>query len=144
MVSRFRQFLLVFAFASLALTGCASSPDVPLQDLFPPEIGLFLRTDGPYQDTEIDGMDVGIYQGPDGVVVLKVGKIGENNVASAVSVLPGTATNITDDPALGPRPGVFFEFSGEYHAAWGNGDWIFVISATSAQARSTFLGGYGF
>lgn len=126
------------------LSACAPSAEVPLDDLYPAEIGLFLRTDGPYQDTQVEGMDVAIYQGPDGVVVLKAGKIGEPNVPSAVSVMPGTATNISDDPALGPRAGAFFEFAGEYHAAWGNGDWVFVLSATSAQARSAFLGGYGF
>ncbi len=128
----------------LLLTACAPSANVPLDDLFPAEVGAFLRTDGPYQDTQIDGMDVSIYQGPEGIVVLKVGKVGEPNVPSAVSILPGTATNISDDPALGPRSGAFFEFAGEYHAAWGNGDWVFVLSATSPQARLAFLGGYGF
>jgi len=137
-------FLLLIVATSFLLTACAQPGDVPEEDLFPGDVNAFFRTDGPYPDPDVDGLKVGTYQGPSGVVTLKVGKIGEENVPEALSVLPGTATDVGPDPALGPRLGVFFTFANEYHAAWGNGDWLFVLSASSSDARSQFLGAYGF
>ena len=124
------------------LVGCAPVEEVPAE-LFPAQVGQFLRISGPNveEGTEVD---IAVYQGPDGTTTLRINWVGEENVAQALSELPPTATDIAIDPALGQRQGVFFNYAGEYHAAWGNGDWVFVISSTSEASRSGFLAGYGF
>ena len=84
------------------------------------------------------------YQGPAGETTLQIRLIGEENIEYALSELPQTATEVGYDDALGPRNGLFFNFADEFHAAWGNGDWIFILSASSADARRAFLASYGF
>lgn len=124
------------------LAGCVVA-DIPPGDLFPPEVGDYLRTSGPAPDPAT-GVDQAIYQGPGGIVRLSVNRVGADQVDYALSELPPMAINVGYDEALGPRDGVFFTFAQEYHAAWGNGDWVFIISATSEGARGTFLAFYGF
>lgn len=125
------------------LVGCAET-ELPSNDLFPPSVGDYLRTDGPSPDTANPDIQVAVYQGPAGSVLLRIKQVGRDQVEHALSVLPPLATEVGYDPALGQRDGVFFSFGNEYHAAWGNGDWVFVLSASSAEARASFLVFYGY
>lgn len=134
--------LLLAVLAALLLAGCEVA-DIPSSELFPGSVGDFLRVSGPTPDTTA-GVEQAVYQGPAGSATLKVRWVGEENVSHALSELPPTATDIGYDAALGPREGVFFTFADEYHAAWGNGDWVFVLSAESTDGRTSFLAFYGF
>jgi hypothetical protein len=113
--------------SALLLIGCVVEEDVPTDSLFPPQVGAFLRTSGPGPDAET-GVDKATYGGTN----------------DALGELPPNATSVGYDPALGQRSGVFFSFGDEYHAAWGNGDWVFVLSAPSEIDRLTFLNAYGY
>jgi len=128
--------------AALALVGCATQT-MPLDQVFPVRIGDFLRTDGPNHDPG-QNVDSATYHGADGEVLLRVRFVGKDQVARALDGMPLSATNVGQDPALGQRKGEFFDYGGQYHAAWGNGDWIFVVSAPTQSSRIAFLAGYGF
>ncbi len=132
-------FLLILA---LLLVSCAP-PAFDTAQLLPEAVGDFVRTDGPIYDAE-SGVDVAAYSGGQGGVTLRVRQVDPDEVQTALAGLPAGATEIGDDPALGEREGVFFAFSDEYHAAWANGDWVFVLSATTDDARRAFLASYGF
>jgi len=126
---------------SLLLAACAPtfSPD----QLFPPQVGDFLRVSGPAPDPE-SGVDAAIYQGPAGSVTLRAREVGAENIETALSQPPAGSQNVGPDPGLGVREGIFFDYGGEYHAAWGNRDWVFIMTADSDAARRNFLNGYGF
>jgi hypothetical protein len=126
----------------LLLSGCVVA-DASSADLFPANAGDYLRISGPAPDPDHGG-DEALYQGPDGMVRVYARWVGEDQVETALSELPPLATDVGPSDALGPREGVFFTFGDEYHAAWGNGDWLFVISATTETARISFLAYYGF
>ena len=136
--------LLVVCGFTLAIlhAGCVQE-DVPLEQLFPPNVSDLLRTSGPMFDPATS-VQVATYQTADSYVLLRVRQVGRENVEHALSVLPPSATIIGPDPALGQRNGTFFNFGNEYHAAWGNGDWVFILSASSEAARINFLAAYGF
>lgn len=127
----------------MLLSGCVSEDQAPLDDLFPAQVGEFLRTSGPGPDP-VTAVDQSVYEGASGIVILRIKQVGADNIDEALSELPPTATSVGYDPALGQRNGVFFTFSEEYHAAWGNGDWVFVMSASSEAARLSFLSTYGY
>jgi hypothetical protein len=126
----------------LLLAGCAP-PAFDTAQLLPAGVGDFARTEGPAYDAE-SGVDFASYSGAQGGVTLRVRQVDPDEVETALAGLPAGATEIGDDPALGERQGVFFAFSDEYHAAWANGDWVFILSATSDEARRAFLASYGF
>jgi hypothetical protein len=129
--------------AAILLAACTPEPTVPADDLFPAKVGEFLRTSGPGPDP-VTGVDQAVYEGGSGIVILRIKQVGADNVEQALSELPPTATKVGYDSALGQRSGVFFLFSEEYHAAWGNGDWVFVISASTETSRVSFLSSYGY
>jgi hypothetical protein len=130
--------------AAILLTACDNKePTIPMDDLFPAQAGEFLRTSGPGPDP-VTGVDQAVYEGASGIVILRIKQVGADNVDHALSELPPTATDIGYDAALGQRSGVFFLFNEEYHAAWGNGDWVFVLSASTETARISFLSTYGY
>jgi hypothetical protein len=122
---------------------CASGA-VPLDTIFPGQVGDYLRTNGPYPHATIPDMTTAIYTGPAGEVRLNAKDVGQDQVAQALDEVPFAATHVGYDEALGLRDGVFFTYGSEYHAAWGNGDWVLVLSATSEAARIAFLASYGF
>lgn len=124
------------------LTGCVEM-DVPLEQLFPPNVGEFLRTSGPVFEPG-NNLQVATYQTASDYIVLRLRQVGRENVEYALSVLPQDATIIGYDPSLGQREGTLFNCGSEYHAAWGNGDWVFILSASSEAARVSFLAAYGF
>lgn len=124
------------------LSGCVQE-DVPLEQLFPPNVTDFLRTSGPILDPDTS-VQIATYQTSDSYILLRVRQVGRENVEHALSVLPPNAAIIGPDPALGQRDGTLFNFGNEYHAAWGNGDWVFILSASSEAARASFLAAYGF
>lgn len=128
--------------AALLLVGCAP-PAFDTGQLLPAEVGDFARTEGPVYDAE-SGVDVAAYRGEPGAVTLRVRQLDPDEVETALSGLPTGATEVGSDPALGEREGVFFSFAEEYHAAWANGDWVFILSATTDDARRAFLASYGF
>lgn len=130
---------LIFA---AAFAGCVQE-DVPLEQLFPPTVSDFLRTSGPLLEANAN-VQMATYQTADNYIFLRVRQVGRENVEHALSVLPPNATIIGPDPALGQRGGTLFNFGNEYHAAWGNGDWVFILSASSEAARTNFLAAYGF
>lgn len=138
-----RAWIVILLLISAAVSGCAVEDAEPLDELFPGQVGDFLRTSGPGLDPET-GVDQAIYEGPAGSVLLRVRRVGAEQVPAALSELPPTAANVGYDSALGQRDGVFFTFANEYHAAWGNGDWVFVLSGSSEAARITFLSLYGY
>lgn len=127
----------------LMLSGCGAEQNAPVEELFPPEVGEFLRTSGPGPDP-VSGVDQSIYEGPSGIVILRIKQVGEDNIQTALAELPATATNIGYDAALGQRNGQFFLYNQEFHAAWGNGDWVFVLSSSTEAARLVFLSAYGY
>jgi len=131
------------ALAMTLLTACEAERDTPLDELFPPQAGQYLRAQGPSPDPAT-GVDQAVYQGPEGIILLRIKRVGKDQVAHALSQLPPAATDIRADPALGQRQGTFFTFGGQFHAAWGNRDWVFVLSAPSDAARIVFLAGYGY
>jgi hypothetical protein len=141
-MSKEADLFLVLALA-FGLASCVQT-ELPLSDLFPPSVGEYLRTDGPSQDTANPDVQVALYQGPAGSVLLRLKQVGQAQIQHALSELPPLATEVGYDAALGQRDGVFFTFGNEYHAAWGNGDWVFVLSASSAEARAGFLASYGY
>lgn len=122
--------------------GCTVDERLPQSNLFPPQVGEYLRTSGPVTDSET-GVDLANYSGPDGVAVLRVKLVGKDQVSHALSQLPPGATDVQIDPEQGTRVGTFFTYGGEFHAAWGNGDWVLIVSAPTAAMRSTFLANYG-
>lgn len=134
-----------FVILALILTfaaGCwGGDPD--LEERFPAQVGPYLRTSGPAPDLE-SGVDTATYQGPDGVIVLRVTRVGRGAIGPALAELPPGATSIGHSPALGVREGVTFAFAGNYHAAWGNVDWLFVVDAPNEDALATFLASYGY
>lgn len=127
---------------ALLLAGCVVS-EVPLDELFPAQVGDFFRISGPSPEPPA-GADTASYQGPHGTATLRIKWVGAEQVEHALSELPASASEIGYDPALGQRQGSFFDFADEYHAAWGNGDWVFVLSASTPEARVAFLAAYGF
>jgi hypothetical protein len=129
--------------AMILLVGCGAEQNAPNEDLFPPQVGEFLRTSGPGPDP-VSGVDQSIYEGASGIVILRIKQVGEEKVQAALAELPPTATSIGYDPALGQRNGQFFLFNQEFHAAWGNGDWVFVLSSSTEAARLVFLSAYGY
>lgn len=135
--------LLFNGLTALLIAGCAPQT-IPLEQLFPPTVGSFLRVTGPFTDPTLPDVDIAIYQGPSGDIKLQIRQIGEENIDHALSELPSGSSETGYDPILGPRGGLFFTYNNEYHAAWGNGDWIFVVSGGSPEARSNFLAAYGF
>lgn len=132
----------VLALLAALLSGCLSA-GVDRETLLPPKVGSYMRTSGPVVEAET-GVDVATYQGPEGAVTLRVKEVGAEQVATALTGLPPLATDVSPDPGLGQRQGVFFTFADEFHAAWGNGDWVFVLSASTDAARRAFLGVYGY
>jgi hypothetical protein len=135
--------LLVIGWISLMMAGCGAEQNAPIEELFPPEVGEFLRTSGPGLDP-VTAVDQAIYEGASGVVILRIKQVGEENVQAALAEFPPTATNVGYDAALGQRNGQFFLFNEEFHAAWGNGDWVFVLSSNTEAARLVFLSAYGY
>ena len=134
----------VFVSILILLTGCVVDP-VPGDDLFPGQVGQFLRISGPVSHTIEPEVSVATYEGPDGTVNLHIRRVeSEAEVDVALNGLPPLATNVGYDPSLGQREGVYFTFGGEFHAAWGNAEWVFVLSTPDERAREVFLGGYGF
>lgn len=134
--------LMLIALVTL-LAACAETTDIPVEQVFPGTVGTFLRTAGPFTDAET-GTEVATYAGPQGEVTLNVRYVGAENVAYALSELPVGAANVAASPELGPRDGLTFTYAEAYHAAWGNGDWVFVLNAPTPEARQAFLAGYGF
>ncbi|NDJ55110.1 MAG: hypothetical protein GYB68_18725 [Chloroflexi bacterium] len=126
----------------LLLLACGPA-NVPVDEIFPPQTGEFSRTSGPFYDPETE-VDLATYEGPSGSVILHSARVGPEEAAYAVTQLPQAALNEGYDPGLGQREGVFFSYAGEFHAAWHNGDWVFVIFASSPEARVNFLSGYGY
>jgi hypothetical protein len=122
---------------------CASGA-APLDAIFPGQVGDYLRTSGPYPHAGLEGVTTATYTGPAGEVRLNVKNVGQAQVAQALSEVPVAATDVEYNEALGLRDGVFFTYASEYHAAWGNGDWVLVLSATTEAARIAFLASYGF
>lgn len=140
---RWRSLLALGLIAgTLGLAGCEAD-EAPMDELFPGQVADYLRTSGPAYDPET-GVDQAVYTGPQGTALLRIRRVGADQIDAALSELPPTATAIGYDPALGERDGVFFTFADEYHAAWGNGDWVFVLSAPTEASRLAFLSGYGF
>lgn len=125
-----------------SLAGCVQE-DVPLEQLFPPNVSDYLRTSGPLLDPNAN-VQMATYQTADNYILLRIRQVGRENVEHALSVLPPNATILGPDPSLGQRDGTLFNFGNEYHAAWGNGDWVFILSASSEAARMSFLAAYGF
>jgi hypothetical protein len=122
---------------------CASGAG-QLDAIFPGQVGDYLRTSGPYPHAGIEGVTTATYEGPAGEVRLNVRNVGQDQVERALGEVPIAATDVGFNEALGLRDGVFFTYASEYHAAWGNGDWVLVLSATSEAARIAFLASYGF
>ena len=127
---------------TILLAGCKVAED-PTTDLFPGAVGDYFRISGPTPDPDT-GVDVAIYQSAEGNIRLNIKWVGADQVGTALSELPPNAENVGYQEALGPRNGVFFTFGGGYHAAWGNDDWVFVISADTEAGRRNFLAFYGF
>nr|MBN1229614.1 hypothetical protein [Anaerolineae bacterium] len=111
--------------------------------MFPAEVGDYLRTTGPSVEAG-SGVDLASYEGPHGVVTLRIRQVASEQVEAAVNTLPSGATGVGYDPGIGSRDGVFFSYGGEFHAAWANQDWVFVISASTDTARRAFIAAYGF
>ena len=140
----FRMHLvLIVAAVCLLLTACVVDDDTSTAQLFPPQVGDFLRTSGPDPDPTT-GVDQAMYGANDGSILLRIRRVGADQIEHALSELPTNASDVGYDPALGQRDGVFFTFGEEYHAAWGNGDWVFVLSAPSTADRTIFLNAYGY
>ncbi|MBN1122742.1 MAG: hypothetical protein JXJ17_16820 [Anaerolineae bacterium] len=139
---RFWQLIPCLIGLMLLLSGCAGG-SVSQDDLFPYQVGDYLRTGGPAVEAT-SGADVATYRGPDGSVTLRVRLVGADQVDEALNGLPVGSTEVGYDASLGVRQGTFFLYGGEYHAAWGNEDWVFVLSATSDMSRRAFLAAYGF
>lgn len=134
--------ILIALTVAAAVTGCVVE-EAPVEELFPAQVGELLRTQGPAPDPATE-VDQATYQAPSGMLLLRIKRVGAEQIETALSELPPTATNIGYDPILGQRNGVFFTFAEEFHAAWGNGDWVFVLSATAEAARAAFLSAYGY
>lgn len=124
------------------LTSCIGQT-LSQDDLFPPTVGTFLRTDGPATNPDTL-LDQASYGGDQGTVLLQIKRVGQENMDEAIGKLPLGATDAGPDPALGQRKGVFFIYNGQFHAAWGNGDYLFILSAGSPETRNAFLAGYGY
>ena len=137
-----RLSLLMIVVAAL-LSACGGADDIPAEQIFPSTVGTFLRTAGPFTDADT-GAEMANYAGPEGEVVLNVRFVGAENVEYALSELPVGASDVGYQEELGPRSGVTFTYAEGYHAAWGNGDWVFVLNAPTPGARRAFLAGYGF
>ncbi len=133
---------LLGAVGLVILSGCLST-EIPLDDLFPGQVGDFLRTSGPSLEVGAD-VNVATYIGSQGAVTLRIKQVGRDRVDEALSRLPPNSTEVGYDSALGLREGTFFTFANEYHAAWGNQDWVFVLSASTDLARRAFLASYGY
>ncbi len=128
--------------ALLCAAACGEmEPDV--EALFPPQVGELLRISGPLPDPET-GVDVATYQGAQGTVTLQATRIGRDAIDDALAELPPGASGIGHDPALGMRSGVTFTYAGGAHAAWGNGDWLFLVDAPDNETLAVFLAAYGY
>ncbi|MGF1504284.1 MAG: hypothetical protein GYB64_15295 [Chloroflexi bacterium] len=138
-MKRFFSLLVVL----IVTAACTGQQTISTEQLFPTTVGSFLRTGGPYTEPET-GVESATYAGPEGTAMLQVRFVGEENVDYALNNLPALATNVEPDEALGERKGVFFTYGVTEHAAWGNGDWVFVLTASSDAARRIFIAGYGF
>lgn len=129
---------------ALGLLAACGPPPVDLAEIMPPEVGDFERTSGPALEADTE-LTFATYEAPElGAVVLRASQVGEEQVDAALAELPPQAEEVGEDEALGEREGVFFTFGGEFHAAWGNRDWVFILSADSDAARRAFLAWYGF
>lgn len=135
--------LLILTALMLLAAGCAPAPELDSAALFPAQVGNFTRSSGPGIEAGT-GVDVAIYEAAEGAVTLRIEQVPEGQAEVALSELPATATDIGPDAALGQRGGVFFTFGGESHAAWTNGDWVFVLSASTDLARRSFLASYSY
>ncbi len=124
------------------LAGCQGG-SVSVDTLLPAQVGSYLRTSGPIHDDR-SGADSATYQGAEGTVTLNVRWVGRAEVSTALETLPPNSANVGPDPGLGVRKGIFFTFADEYHAAWGNDDWVFVLSASTDATRRAFLAAYGY
>jgi hypothetical protein len=133
--------LLIFLTIALA-SGCISE-QAPVDQLFPAQVGSFVRTAGPEHDPQTN-VDQSTYEDTDGRILLRVRQVGKENISTALATLPVGAENVGYDPTLGQREGVLFTYAGEFHAAWGNGDWVFILSASTDLARVNFLASFGF
>lgn len=142
MLRRFAPLAVSTLLLTLLAAGCAP-PALDTSALFPEQVGEFARTSGPGVEAET-GVDVAVYEAPEGVVRLRVRQVAEEEIAPALAGLPPAATDVGPDEALGQRQGTFFSFGGEYHAAWANGDWVFVLSASSDYSRRAFLASYSY
>ncbi len=105
---------MVLTLLTALLGGCLSA-SVDREELLPPEVSGYVRTSGPFVEAET-GVDVATYQGPEGAVTLRVKKVGAEQVATALTGLPPLATDVSPDPGLGQRQGVFFTFANELPA----------------------------
>lgn len=139
-----RGRLALGALAALALLAACGPPPIDLEEIMPPAVGDFERTGGPALEADT-GLTFATYEAPElGSVILRARQVGEEQVAPALEELPPQAEEVGQDEALGEREGVFFTYGGEFHAAWGNRDWVFVLSADSDPARRAFMAWYGF
>ena len=125
------------------LAGCTIDERPSLDQMLPPQVGQYVRITGPALDLDT-GIDYAEYQGPEGSVTIRIKLVGKDQVAHALSQLPPNVTDARVDPALGARAGSFFTFAGEYHAVWGSGDWVFILSTPVDSARAAFISNYGF
>jgi hypothetical protein len=137
---RFSGLLIVLIMA--LASGCITE-QAPADQLFPAQVSSFVRTTGPNHDPQTN-VEQSTYESTDGRVTLRVRQVGKENVSTALATLPPGAENVGYDPMLGQRDGVLFTYAGEYHAAWGNGDWVFILSASTDLARVNFLASFGY
>lgn len=127
----------------ICLAAACAPPALDTSALFPEQVGPFARTSGPGVEAET-GVDLAVYEAPEGAVRLRVRQVPQEQVGPALAGLPPGATEVGPDEALGQRQGTFFSFGGEYHVAWANGDWIFVLSAPTDYLRRAFLASYSY
>jgi hypothetical protein len=130
---------------TLLLVAACQEIEPDMEALFPAQVGDYLRISGPTPDPDT-GVDVATYQGPQGMVMLRVSRIGRDAIAPALENLPPGAAEIGQGSELGGRSGITFAFAGDYnfHAAWGNRDWLFVVDAPDRETLAVFLAAYGF
>lgn len=134
--------LVLVVLTALSLSACGT-PQADPDQLFPAIVGGFTRASEPITDPTTDVQMV-TYTGPSGSVLLRARWVGEGNTAAALAGLPAGAIDPGYDEALGVRDGVFFALGSEIHAAWANGDWVFILSTAEPAARREFLAAYSF
>ncbi len=139
---KLKSLALIILASSLILSACGT-PQADPDQLFPAIVGGFSRASEPIADPNTD-VQMATYTGPSGSVLLRARWVGEENTAAALAGLPAGAIDPGYDEALGVRDGVFFALGNEVHAAWANGDWVFILSTTEPAARREFLAAYSF